>query len=117
MCVYDVSDRESFQSFGKWLKSVRSSGSGSQSSLPGLLVANKVDLREGGINSRAEVDSQEGLAFAQANGLEYFECSASTGKEVDLPFHFIASQFHQRHEDTMRRAEALSGANAQGQGY
>ena len=60
MCVYDVSNRESFQSVQKWhmqVRSVRQTSSGG--ALPGVLVANKVDLREGGINARAVVDSQE----------------------------------------------------------
>ena len=51
--MYDVSNRESFQSVQKWLQHVRSvrpsTGGGA---LPGVLVANKVDLREGGINAR-----------------------------------------------------------------
>tara|TARA_B110000971_G_C19884592_1_gene442354 strand:- start:83 stop:568 length:486 start_codon:yes stop_codon:yes gene_type:complete len=105
--VYDVSSRASFQSAAKWLSSVRAirpnSGGGP---LPGLLVANKIDLREGGINSRAEVDSQEGLNFAQNNKLEYFECSALTGRDVERPFNFIASQYHMSYESTVRRANA-----------
>ena len=109
MCVYDVSSRESFQSVTKWLSAVRqvraNTGGGP---LPGLLVANKVDLREGGINARGVVDSQEGLNLAQANGLEYFECCAATGRDVERPFQFIASQFHQNYESTVRRANALN---------
>ena len=108
MAVYDVSSRESFQSVQKWLQGVRqvrpNAGYGP---LPGVLVANKIDLREGGINSRAVVDSQEGLQLAQQAGLEYFECSAMTGRDVERPFNFIASQFHQNHESTVKRANAL----------
>ena len=110
MVVYDVSSRESFQSVSKWLQSVRSvrSSSSSQPSLPGVLVANKIDLREGGINSRAVVESAEGLAMAQSCGLEYFECSAQTGRDVDRPFNYMASQFHGNYENTVRRANALN---------
>lgn len=39
----------------------------------GVLVANKVDLRESG---RAVVDEKEGRALAKSLGLEYFETSA-----------------------------------------
>jgi hypothetical protein len=39
----------------------------------GVLLANKTDLRETG---RAVVESSEGAAFAESNGLAFFECSA-----------------------------------------
>lgn len=71
-------------------------------------MANKVDLREGGINARAVVDSQEGLNLAQQLGLEYFETSAMTGRDVDGPFNYMASQFHMNYESTVRRANALN---------
>ncbi|GMH66014.1 hypothetical protein TrVE_jg11349 [Triparma verrucosa] len=109
ICVYDVSNRESFQSVQMWLQKVRSVRSGqSGGPLPGVLLANKIDLREGGINSRAVVDSQEGFNLAQQCGLEYFECSAMTGRDIDRPFNYIASQFHGNYESTVRRANALN---------
>ncbi len=111
MCVYDVSSRESFSSVQKWLQGVRSVRAGNMGQIPGVLVANKVDLREGGINARSQVDSNEGLHLAQACGLEYFEVSAATGRDVDRPFEYIASQFHQNYENTLRRANALNASN------
>jgi hypothetical protein len=36
-----------------------------------------------------------------------FECSAQTGRDVEKPFNFIASQFHNNYETTVRRANAL----------
>ena len=45
ICIFDVSSRKSLQSCAKWVQSVRSSGKGA--SIPALLVANKIDLREG----------------------------------------------------------------------
>jgi len=108
VAVYDVSNRESFQSVQKWLQAVRAVR---PNTLPGVLVANKIDLREGGINARAVVDSNEGLVLAQQCGLEYFECSAMTGRDVEKPFNFIASQFHTNYESTVRRANALYSGN------
>uniref|UniRef100_A0A7S2XVJ0 Uncharacterized protein n=1 Tax=Fibrocapsa japonica TaxID=94617 RepID=A0A7S2XVJ0_9STRA len=105
--VYDVGNRDSFQSCAKWLQGVRSTRQSSM--IPGVLVANKSDLREGGINSRAAVSDEEGRNFAQENSLEFFETSAAEAKNVDAPFNFIASQFHQKYEQTVQRAEALSG--------
>lgn len=69
--VYDVSSHQSFQSCAKWIAAVRSTHEGRP--IPGVLIANKIDLREQG---RMEVSQQEGEQFAQENGLTYFECSA-----------------------------------------
>ena len=39
--------------------------------IPGVLVANKCDL-----DQRRVIHTKAGQEFADANGLEYFECSA-----------------------------------------
>lgn len=56
--VFDVSNRDSFESCGRWLQGVRAALPAASAPLPGVLIANKVDLREGGVNSRAVIDSQ-----------------------------------------------------------
>jgi transport family protein 27 len=94
--VYDVSSRESFQSCGKWLQGVRATRP--VKPIGGVLLANKIDLQDTG---RRVVDAQEGMAFAQQNGLTYFECSALQGTEVDAPFNFIANAFHNSYEDML----------------
>lgn len=105
--VYDVSSRESFQSCGRWLQSVRSTRPSSGPAIPGVLIANKADLREGGINARAVVSPEEGKAFAAENAMEYFECSAKKGTGVADPFEYIARDFHRRYEETVRRTEVM----------
>mmetsp|Transcript_30608 Transcript_30608/g.39252 ORF Transcript_30608/g.39252 Transcript_30608/m.39252 type:complete len:217 (+) Transcript_30608:140-790(+) len=89
--VYDVSNRESFRSCAKWLQGVRATRQSTQ--IPGVLIANKADLREGGINARADVSREEGEQWAKDANLEYFEVSASQNLNVDAPFNFIAKQF------------------------
>ena len=44
--VYDVSNRDSFLALGQWLNEIKATRRGS--SLPGVLVANKCDLRSSG---------------------------------------------------------------------
>jgi transport family protein 27 len=100
---YDVSSRESFQSCAKWLQGVR--GVRPANPVGGVLLANKIDLRETG---RAVVDAEEGVEFAQANGLEYYECSALTGGAVDEPFNYIANTFYKKYEESVSRAEDLA---------
>lgn len=59
MClVFDVSNRDSFESCGRWLQGVRAALPAASAPLPGVLIANKADLREGGINARAVVDTK-----------------------------------------------------------
>lgn len=103
MVVYDVSNRESFKSCAKWLKGVRETRPGRV--IPGVLVANKSDLRESG---RAVVEPEEGKAFAKEMGLQYFETSAASNKEVDASFNHLARQFHRKYEETLTRVETMA---------
>ena len=100
MAVYDVSNKESFDAIQTWLSKARSR----RPQLPGVLVANKIDLRgEPGLEweSRAVISREQGLEMARANGLEYFETSAQTQTENLTPFQFIADQFHKKYADTV----------------
>lgn len=104
MVAYDVCSRESFQSCAKWLSAVRGTQEGRP--LPGVLVSTKNDLREQG---RMEVSSQEGEAFAQRNGLTFFETYAARNTEVDSPFHFVADAFHKKYLEFKRNVEYTVG--------
>ena len=56
---------------GKWLSAARLTRP--SHALPGVLIANKIDLKETG---RIAVSTDEGKNFAKANGLAFFETSA-----------------------------------------
>ena len=82
--VYDVTKEDSFASCAKWIQGVRK---GREDRLPGVLVANKIDLEE-----RRVVDEQRGRDFAKENGLVYFETSALQGN-YEGPFrHVVLTQ-------------------------
>ena len=98
--VYDVSSRDSFKSCAKWVMGVRATRPGKP--IPGVLVANKTDLRDAG---RIQVEASEGRSFAQQNGLEFFETSAMQGSEVDAPFNFIADAFYKRYEASLQQVK------------
>mmetsp|Transcript_27638 Transcript_27638/g.88899 ORF Transcript_27638/g.88899 Transcript_27638/m.88899 type:complete len:203 (+) Transcript_27638:17-625(+) len=100
--VFDVGSRDSFQSCAKWMAEIKAARAGSRP-LPGVLVANKVDFRDTG---RAEVSAPEAMEFARRHGLEYFETSAATGKDVDAPFNFLVNAFYRKYEERVKR---LSG--------
>ncbi|CAM9916345.1 unnamed protein product, partial [Phaeothamnion confervicola] len=101
----------SFESCGKWLQGVRATRPSSAAPLPGVLIAAKADLREGGAASRAVVDRAEGERFARENGLAYFEVSALHGKDVATPFEHMAGAFHRAYRESVRRAERAADAD------
>ena len=104
MAVFDVANRESYQSVAKWLAAVRSVHGGRP--VPGVLIANKIDLRNEG---RAQVTSEEAQRFAKDNSLSYFECSPLSAVNIDEPFNFIANAYHKKYQEALQRAPSLSG--------
>lgn len=66
--VFDVSSRDSFESCGRWLQGVRAAMPSTAEPLPGVLIANKIDLRQGGINSRAVVDTEASPSETRREG-------------------------------------------------
>jgi small GTP-binding protein len=76
--VYAIDDRQSFQSVSDWIQTYRDSCEGI---MRGCLIANKVDLAESRV-----VGFEEGLAFAKARGMPFFEVSAKTGENVAVAF-------------------------------
>lgn len=104
--VYDVSKPESFQSCSKWLAKIRQVRQGRP--IPGVLVANKIDLEARRLGGG--VTREDGQQFAAANGLCYFECSALNSglgtdasglSNVDMPFYFLADEFRKRYEEAV----------------
>mmetsp|Transcript_25012 Transcript_25012/g.41194 ORF Transcript_25012/g.41194 Transcript_25012/m.41194 type:complete len:183 (-) Transcript_25012:154-702(-) len=89
MLVYDVSNADSFKNLPTWLSAVRKV----RPDLPGVLVANKVDLED-----RTVVSVAQGEEFARANNLAFFKTSAMQRLDVDTPFNFIADSFYRSYE-------------------
>mmetsp|Transcript_3593 Transcript_3593/g.11095 ORF Transcript_3593/g.11095 Transcript_3593/m.11095 type:complete len:168 (+) Transcript_3593:460-963(+) len=96
--VYDVGSRASFLSCSKWLAAVRNENPGRP--LPGIVVANKTDLREKG---RIQVSKEEGLEFAQKNGLTFLEASAFRNTGVSELFQFIADAYNSKYDEAIER--------------
>ena len=61
----------------------------SSQGLPGVIVANKIDLRE-----RLVVNRKQGQQMAESLGMPYFEASALDGHETDAPFATLAKTLH-----------------------
>ena len=80
--VYDVSDAQTFDDLDGWVAEAKKYG---LKSVPTVVCANKVDLRR-------EVTEQEGRDWAKANGMKYYETSASTGANVSEVFESIFNE-------------------------
>lgn len=67
--VYDVTNPDSFNLLRQWYEGIKQQNSGKH--LEGVVIANKIDL-----DSRAAVNPQDGKAFANSIGFEFYETSA-----------------------------------------
>jgi len=70
--------------------------------LPGVLIANKVDLEA---DDRRRVSSEEGAKAAAEFHLEYFETSATHAQGVEAPFKHMAQAQAARWQRTLQALE------------
>lgn len=77
--VFDVTNRPSFENIRNWSKDIDSV----VGDIPGILVANKVDLER-------EVSYGEGKELADELSMDYVETSAKTGEKVVDVFKMVA---------------------------
>ena len=101
MVVYDCTSETSFSSCVKWLERVRAQSPNTQ--IPGVLIANKVDLEQ-----RRVISPKKGQELAHNNRLEYFECSAKEMQNVDTPFFYLANEFHKVYEERVELFSSLT---------
>jgi Ras-related protein Rab-4B len=78
LLVYDISNRESYNSLTNWLTDARTLAS---PNICIVLVGNKKDLEQ-----EREVTFMEASRFAQENELSFLETSALTGENVEEVF-------------------------------
>jgi len=88
LLVYDITRRDTFQHLGRWLEEARQH---SQSNMVIMLIGNKNDLEH-----RRAVSTDEGQAFADANGLIFMETSAKTAHNVEQAFLKTAEEIHSK---------------------
>ncbi|XP_038971866.1 ras-related protein RHN1-like isoform X2 [Phoenix dactylifera] len=109
LVVYDISSTDSFTRAKKWIQEVQRQGN---PHLVMALVANKADLE-----TKRQVDNEEGELYAQENGLFFIETSAKTAQNVKELFYEIAKRLVKAraarrsgmklHEETQDRGRRL----------
>ncbi|ELA42849.1 small GTP-binding protein domain protein [Vittaforma corneae ATCC 50505] len=82
LIVYDITSQESFESAKRWVEELKYD---KPQEFLKVLVANKMDLRES-----AMLDPEVGRAYAENEGLMFYETSAKTGHNIQKMFSDIA---------------------------
>ena len=85
--VYDITNRNSFNSLDYWLKQIRQNAG----EVPVVLAGNKVDIAD-----QRKVSAEEAQAFAADKKLLYLETSAKTGISVPDLFEGIVKVIVER---------------------
>jgi small GTP-binding protein len=82
--VYDVTNRQSFETVSTWIEEISKKAS---LSTVNVIIANKIDM----VNHRV-VSTEEGEALASTLNLPYFETSAKDDNGVTQVFEFMTSK-------------------------
>jgi Ras-related protein Rab-11A len=86
LLVYDISKRDTFKTCAAWLRELREHTAGR---VVVALVGNKSDLRH-----LRQVENNDAVGFAEAEGLTFIETSALDAGGVEMAFHKVASMIH-----------------------
>lgn len=116
LLVYDVTQKDTFEKLQFWIKTIEDFID--IKSVIINLAANKIDK----IKER-KVSEEEGRKAASSLGVEYFEVSAKTGKNIDEIFSNLANKlYHKGHkhsnavtlngEENIKKKEGCCGGNS-----
>ena len=82
--IYDITNLESFNIIKTFIEEIKKNG---PPNIKIVLVGNKCDLED-----KKQVTEEEGKKLANELGINFFEVSAKTGKNVDEAFTFLVRE-------------------------
>ena len=86
--VYDITNRETFESVDKWIQDLNMN---SDKNITLLLIGNKKDLED-----KRDVTKEEGEEKAKSFGLAFLETSALTGENIDKVFDYMLKEVYNK---------------------
>ena len=110
LLIYDISNKDSFDSIPKWVKEITEV---KMSDVIFVLIGNKNDLEE-----QRKVSFEEGKQFAEKNKFIFQEVSAKTGKNIENLFEVqIYGAIYNKFKAEFDKREGASGANGYKENY
>ena len=110
LLIYDISNKDSFDSIPKWIKEISEINF---SDVIFVLIGNKNDLEE-----QRKVSFEEGKQFADKNKFIFQEVSAKTGKNIENLFEVqIYGAIYNKFKAEFDKREGASGANGYKENY
>ena len=76
--VYDITDQDSFNGVKDWINDCKNYAN---ENIHMVLVGNKIDLGE-----TRKISTEEGTELANEYNMDFFECSAKTGENIESIF-------------------------------
>ncbi|NHJ85720.1 MAG: GTP-binding protein [Asgard group archaeon] len=92
--VFDITNRNSFNSLDYWLKQIRQNAG----DIPVMLAGNKID-----ISDQRKISSEEAQEFAKTRNLLYLETSAKTGVSVPDLFENLVKEIMFREKNSKNK--------------
>ena len=90
--MFDITRRSSLRNFNDWLEIFKQGTNDMNFDVPIIMIGGKLDLHD-----RRSVYSKDAVDMAKKyNLLDYIECSAKTGENVELIFYKLALELTKR---------------------
>ena len=111
--VFDITNRDSFNSLPSWIEAYYRNGPETQKNI--ILIGNKKDLE----NERV-VTQDEAQQFSQTNNMIYFETSAREGENIEYVFKYAAEkllEFYGNNDENLLKKQAGDNNEEQEQNF
>ena len=101
--VFSLIDKKSFESVENWINQIKEEAS---ESILIILVGNKSDLIE-----KRVISYEEAEKLAKEFNINYFECSAKTGENINVAFNDLIEQMVEKTDKTKESTTQLNSEN------